>query len=1828
MHALKRKSFRSVATVFIALTAMMGSSSQAEAGLLGPSSDYIVQVTPATRAAIESAVKNAGGTIGSRYQYAFDGFVVKLPDMLFPLLKKIPNILTIEKDQPVSGLDIQQNEVPTPSWGLDRIDQREVVSSAAGYQGNYGYRSAGTGTTIYIGDTGIYPHEDLSGRISTVGFSGIADGNGTIDCNGHGTHVATTAAGTKYGVAKNAKVVPVRILDCAGRGTYATVISGLDWILSPLNTNPKTQAVLNLSIGGGASSVINDAILRLTNGGITVVAAAGNSNVDACTTSPAGAPSAITVGATTILDTKASFSNWGKCVDISAPGVSITAGWKDAASATNTISGTSMATPHVTGAAAVFLGLNPTASVAQVSDALVTQSTKGSLIGLTADTVNNLLYVSPTDGGPAIVPPAVQINTLTGITHLQAQANVEINPNNAPTTARIDYAKDSSFTQIVKSINLTPAPLDGGVVISLPVIFDGLSPSTEYFFRATASNESGSYTTPVGSFKSLAPPVTPPTVTTVPATLVTAWSARLNGTVSANNGQTAISFIYGTDPDFLTNTNTGLPITQTVSGSATYSTYLDISFLNGDTTYYYKVVGSNSAASVQSQVTSFKTPATMGIKANVETIRPAGGLNTPVTTITGKINPNGQTTSVKLVWDLDSSMTIVPKSVILPLQYTGIDTVTVSADMTGLVPGYRYYYRFEATNGAGITKPAPLTNVGNPLMPVINSTSATLQTQTSVQLNANVNAGASNIRVSFIYGADPKLESGTAIANGTPYAITNAVNNPVTLALTGLQPKTTIYYRVKILAYTGPLSEIGGVLLGPIMSTQTLMPVRPGQTITFTLPTSRFFGGAPTPLTGTTTSGLPITYTTTTPSICKIVTTDLGPAVAYEEPIATGNSFSCSVTASQPGDDNFMNAIPVSRTMTWNKESTSILASWVAPISETGATLNLNVVSASQPSLREMQSGTAPLVVTSKTPNICQVADTAYLGSTLAHTATTVKGIWNGTCLLTVAFAGNSYWLANTSSFAYGVSGMTTPQPGANAAQVITFASMTNRPIGTALTLSAKATSGLPITYTSTTPTTCQIAVNESGTAVVSAAAGIAGDANLCSIVATQAGNDRWAAAAPVTQSFNWTRPTQTITFTLPTSRYYGGAPTPLVGTSSSGLPLTFTTTTPAVCKVIASETGTVLTYSTPIATSTTSICGVTASQAGNGIYAPAASTLKQITFMKESTGIRAIFAGLITAAGTNVDLLVKSSSQPSLNESNAGGATLGVTSRTPNICVVETPTYIGTNESHTRFLLKGLWNGVCSLQYTFAGNTYWLPTSTIVSYAVSGMTTPQPGANASQTITFNQPSNVAFGTSVPLTVSATSKLDVTVVSTTPATCAVNKNANGQYIVTSVVGLSGDANTCSLQASQAGDGSWSPAPNVTRSFKWTRIAQTITFTIPTNRYYGGAPTKLNATSTSGLPITYSTTTPSICQIQTVDSASVVTYVTPLPAAASSSCYVVASQAGDSSYLAASSLGRSFSWQKEPTTIKATWTAAPTVAGSTLNLNVTSAAQPLLNEALAGSTPLVVTSRTPNICVVETPVYVGSATVHTAVNVKALWNGNCLLTASFAGNSYWLPVSTGPSIGIVGMTTPQPGANASQIVSISTPTTLEIGATVNTSPSATSKLPVTVTSITPAVCSAIPTATGYVISSAQGVTGNGNICTLQVNQAGSSGWAAAPTLTRSITVNKAAMAVRLLRTASYVTPTLPALLVAGTAFVNGPSNGGLNSIGNFLTATTSTPTFCSITDAAPFATTAGTYTQTNVKAIANGTCTITWSFAETATQKAVSITQNLAVTGVK
>ena len=178
------RKFRKIVTIFILLLSLNVNSFHANSAItLGPTSTYIIKVNPAARAAIESAISKSGGVIDKKYQYAFDGYTIKMPDLIANVLSKIPDVLYVEKDAPVSGLAIQQNQSPTPSWGLDRIDQRTPITSDANYISNYGYRSAGAGSTIYIGDTGVFPHEDLKGRLSSVGYDGFNDGIGISDCN-------------------------------------------------------------------------------------------------------------------------------------------------------------------------------------------------------------------------------------------------------------------------------------------------------------------------------------------------------------------------------------------------------------------------------------------------------------------------------------------------------------------------------------------------------------------------------------------------------------------------------------------------------------------------------------------------------------------------------------------------------------------------------------------------------------------------------------------------------------------------------------------------------------------------------------------------------------------------------------------------------------------------------------------------------------------------------------------------------------------------------------------------------------------------------------------------------------------------------------------------------------------------------------------------------------------------------------------------------------------------------------------------------------------------------------------------------------------------------------------------------------------------------------------------------------------------------------------------------------------------------------------------------------------------------------------------------------
>jgi len=285
-------------------------------------------------------------------------------------------------DPPVRITATPITQSPVPSWGLDRIDAENDP-----LDGRYRFVSTGAGVRVYVIDTGVRSdHADLAGRVIS-GWSAIADGRGTEDCNGHGTHVAGTVAGTSFGVAKDARIVAVRVLDCNGAGFASSVVSGISWIIA---NHPGGPGVINLSLGGPANSAIDRAVADATARGLTVVAAAGNEGGDACAVSPARASSAVTIGATTSRDARASYSNFGPCVDMFAPGSGITSAWHTGAGASATLSGTSMAAPHVAGIAARLLQVDPGAGPSRIT-ALLTGSAQSGVVGDDGGSMNLLL---------------------------------------------------------------------------------------------------------------------------------------------------------------------------------------------------------------------------------------------------------------------------------------------------------------------------------------------------------------------------------------------------------------------------------------------------------------------------------------------------------------------------------------------------------------------------------------------------------------------------------------------------------------------------------------------------------------------------------------------------------------------------------------------------------------------------------------------------------------------------------------------------------------------------------------------------------------------------------------------------------------------------------------------------------------------------------------------------------------------------------------------------------------------------------------------------------------------------------------------------------------------------------------------------------------------------------------------------------------------------------------------------------------------------------------------------------------------------------------------
>ncbi len=389
---------------------------------------YIVVLKKSSEMQVQSAVIQSvagmGGQILFEYGSALQGFAVILSDPALAELRANPMVDYIEADQMVSldpmvdsgssvdmpaaegNDDISIATVQSPAtWGLDRIDQRNLP-----FNTSYSYQTTASTVHVYILDTGIRStHTQFGGR-ATRDYDAMGDGQNGNDCNGHGTHVAGTIGGSRYGVAKAVRIHAVRVLGCDGLGPYSGVIAGVNWVA----THRVKPAVANMSLGGNYSAALNSALTAAIGAGVTFVVAAGNYNFNACNYSPSSTPGAITVGSTTSTDARSYFSNWGTCLDIFAPGSDITSSWFGSDTATKTISGTSMASPHVAGVAALYLAAIPNASPASVASALISYSTKNKVTNPALGSANRLLYSLVAQTVPnLLITPSGTISDIT-----------------------------------------------------------------------------------------------------------------------------------------------------------------------------------------------------------------------------------------------------------------------------------------------------------------------------------------------------------------------------------------------------------------------------------------------------------------------------------------------------------------------------------------------------------------------------------------------------------------------------------------------------------------------------------------------------------------------------------------------------------------------------------------------------------------------------------------------------------------------------------------------------------------------------------------------------------------------------------------------------------------------------------------------------------------------------------------------------------------------------------------------------------------------------------------------------------------------------------------------------------------------------------------------------------------------------------------------------------------------------------------------------------------------------------------------------------------------
>ncbi|NCV75648.1 hypothetical protein EBW23_06920, partial [bacterium] len=664
-------------------------------GVLGPdlsnlmgvpvADQYIVtlknDVAPRVFATAEAAT---GSQILSVYTAAMNGFAAMLNASALERLAKDPNVESIEQDRIV----VLQGDQVDPPWGLDRVDQRSGTRNS-----RYSYTNTGTGVTAYVIDTGVMAsHIDFGGRVG-AGYTVYDDGRGTTDCNGHGTHVAGTIGGSTYGIAKAVSLIPVRVLSCSGSGSISGVIAGINWAISDHASG--TPAVANMSLGGLYSASLNSAVANATEDGIVFAVAAGNNNRLACSYSPASEPTAITVGAIGGSDDRASFTNYGSCVDLFAPGVSIMSATIASSSASRMLSGTSMASPHVAGAAALLLQSDPTATPAQIAALIVNSATPDAITGLAAGSPNLVLYTGAAFVSPNPVAPSVPtlLTAVGGVTQASLAWNAPTQSGGADVTDYVvEYSSNSGSTWTVFA---------DGVSTSTAATVTGLVNGTTYQFRVKAVSSGGTSEASSTATAIVGVPSAPTSLSATPLGL----SVRLSWTAPTQNGGSAIT-------DYVAQFSADSGATwSTFSDSISTSTTTTVTGLTNGLTYQLRVSAVNSVGTSAYSSVVIAVPWAASLpSAPLDLAIASYGLNQVGLSWTIPAT-NGGDTITDYVIEYSSSSGSTWATFTDPV--SSIRSTTV----TDLVSGASYIFRVSARNSAGTGDPSVVSAAVRPGVP-------------------------------------------------------------------------------------------------------------------------------------------------------------------------------------------------------------------------------------------------------------------------------------------------------------------------------------------------------------------------------------------------------------------------------------------------------------------------------------------------------------------------------------------------------------------------------------------------------------------------------------------------------------------------------------------------------------------------------------------------------------------------------------------------------------------------------------------------------------------------------------------------------------------------------------------------------------------------------------------------------------------------------------------------------------------------------------------------------------------------------------------------------